>query len=117
LAHANAVAFCQQPNLQIVTTEWVITEVADGMARSRDRARFTQFAQQLPDAPNIRIITANTEAFHRGLKDYCRHADKEWSLTDCISFAVMRDEGLTDALRRQSRNRTRNIFFATLHAL
>jgi predicted nucleic acid-binding protein len=25
-------------------------------------------------------------------------ADKEWGLTDCISFVVMQEQGLTDAL-------------------
>jgi hypothetical protein len=29
---------------------------------------------------------------------YFQRRDKEWSLTDCISFTVMSDEGLTDAL-------------------
>ena len=29
---------------------------------------------------------------------YSRRPDKEWSLTDCISFVVMSDEGLTEAL-------------------
>jgi predicted nucleic acid-binding protein len=98
VAHARAVAFCQQPELQITTTEWVIAELADGMARSRDRARFIPFVQQLPDAPNIRVVPANSETFGRALAEYCRHKDKEWSLTDCISFVVMRDERLREAL-------------------
>jgi predicted nucleic acid-binding protein len=29
---------------------------------------------------------------------YAQRLDKEWSLTDCITFAVMAREGLTDAL-------------------
>jgi predicted nucleic acid-binding protein len=29
---------------------------------------------------------------------YLNRPDKEWSLTDCISFVVMEREGLTDAL-------------------
>ncbi len=34
----------------------------------------------------------------RGFELFSRRADKEWSLTDCTSFVVMREEGLTDAL-------------------
>jgi len=29
---------------------------------------------------------------------FARRADKEWSLTDCISFVVMRERGIRDAL-------------------
>jgi uncharacterized protein len=33
----------------------------------------------------------------QGLRSQAR-PDKDWFLTDCISFVVMQDEGLTDAL-------------------
>jgi len=36
--------------------------------------------------------------FDRGCELYISRSDKEWSLTDCISFVVMRREELTDAL-------------------
>jgi predicted nucleic acid-binding protein len=29
---------------------------------------------------------------------YRKHADKEWGLTDCLSFVVMTRRGLTEAL-------------------
>ena len=43
-------------------------------------------------------MDATSELFERGLALYNARPDKEWSLTDCISFVVMADEGLTDAL-------------------
>lgn len=36
--------------------------------------------------------------YERGLDLYARHPDKGWSLTDCISFAVMTDRGIVEAL-------------------
>ena len=36
--------------------------------------------------------------FERGLDLFVNRPDKEWSLTDCISFVVMREHGLTEAL-------------------
>jgi predicted nucleic acid-binding protein len=36
--------------------------------------------------------------FDAGLELYSRRPDKEWSLTDCISFVVMEEHGLTEAL-------------------
>jgi len=44
------------------------------------------------------VILLSTEVFSRGLLLFDSRADKEWSLTDCISFVVMEDRGLTDAL-------------------
>jgi predicted nucleic acid-binding protein len=32
------------------------------------------------------------------LQLYRSRHDKEWSLTDCVSFVVMQDEGISDAL-------------------
>lgn len=34
----------------------------------------------------------------RALEIYSNHVDKEWGLIDCVSFVVMKDEGLTEAL-------------------
>jgi predicted nucleic acid-binding protein len=36
--------------------------------------------------------------FARGLKLYGERRDKSWSLTDCISFEVMKDRAISDAL-------------------
>ncbi len=36
--------------------------------------------------------------YRRGLDLYAQRADKGWSLTDCISFVVMAEEGLREAL-------------------
>ena len=36
--------------------------------------------------------------FEAGLELYLNRPDKDWSLTDCISFVVMEQEGLTEAL-------------------
>jgi predicted nucleic acid-binding protein len=36
--------------------------------------------------------------FDQGFELYARRLDKDWSLTDCISFVVMREHGLTHAL-------------------
>jgi predicted nucleic acid-binding protein len=35
---------------------------------------------------------------HSSLSPYYDRPDKHWSLTDCISFVVMTDHGLNEAL-------------------
>jgi len=44
------------------------------------------------------VVPASTELVKAGLDHYRRRPDKDWSLTDCISFVVMQREGITEAL-------------------
>ena len=38
------------------------------------------------------------ELLDRGVERFRKRPDKDWPLTDCISFVVMEDEGISDAL-------------------
>ena len=48
--------------------------------------------------PAFQCVRATSELIQRGRKLYRERADKEWPLTDCISFVVMQDHGLSEAL-------------------
>ena len=63
-----------------------------------ERMAAADFTQRLRKAPNTRIVPATEELLWRGFALYRSREDKEWSLTDCISFIVMADEALTEAL-------------------
>jgi predicted nucleic acid-binding protein len=75
-----------------------LTEVADALAAPSDRAEFLRLLQALRDDPRCTIVPASQDLFERGVRFYAERADKGWSLTDCISFVVMQEHGLTDAL-------------------
>ena len=49
-------------------------------------------------SPAIRVVPASRPLFEEAIALYASRLDKNWSLTDCISFVVMRDEGITQAL-------------------
>ena len=83
---------------QIVTTAWVMTELADGLADTSGRALFRPFLARFQSDPRGVVIPFSQELFERGADLYDRRPDKEWSLTDCISFIVMQDHGITEAL-------------------
>lgn len=96
--HARVVAAACELRESIITTEWVLAEFADALAESASRHLVPHFIRDLEQDPKVRIIRASTGLFRRGLQLYDERPDKEWSLTDCISFVVMADEGLHDAL-------------------
>jgi hypothetical protein len=82
----------------LLTTAWVLLELANALSASRSRARFGQVLAGLRAGPNVEIIAPDAELFERGCLLYIDRADKEWSLTDCISFEAMSERGLTEAL-------------------
>ena len=81
-----------------MTTQWVLTEVADAFADIPARRMLQAKFVLLDEDPGTQITPASAELFERGLWLYNARPDKGWSLTDCISFVVMTDEGLTEAL-------------------
>jgi predicted nucleic acid-binding protein len=97
-AHQGASIFYDAFDGELVTTEWILTELGDGLAEVSDRQTFIDFHTALRDDPVVKIILSNNELFTAGVKLYAMRRDKEWSLTNCISFVVMQREELADAL-------------------
>ena len=97
-AHELAVSCATSLVAPLVTTAWVLTELADGMANKSDRAECIAFIDELRRSPKVIIVPSTPELFERGLGLYRNRPDKDWSLTDCISFVVMQREGISEAL-------------------
>ncbi len=96
--HQEALAFYGDATLHFVTTEWVLTELADANADPARRPGFRRLFGLLEKDDHAQILPASHELFRRGLELHFSRPDKEWSLTDCMSFTAMSDEGLTEAL-------------------
>ncbi|MCG3199023.1 MAG: hypothetical protein GHCLOJNM_03531 [bacterium] len=97
-AHSRAREYSSRERVLTVTTEWVLTEVANNMTAIPFRGSFLRILQDLEINPYCRIIPSTQELFRAGVDLFSRRPDKEWSLTDCISFVVMEREGLSQAL-------------------
>jgi uncharacterized protein len=97
-SHHRAVAILKDLRNEIVTTAWVLTEVADGLALARNRAGFGRLLQVLQNNSWVTIRSADQALFDEGVRLYVTRPDKDWSLTDCISFVVMQERGMTEAL-------------------
>ena len=91
-AHAQAVKLGGRPDLDLLTTSWVLTEVVDALATPGHRAVAAALVRKLQRDAHITIVVATQDWFDRGLELFEARNDKAWTLTDCISFAVIRDQ-------------------------
>jgi predicted nucleic acid-binding protein len=84
--------------IRVVTTQAVVVEVGNALSKRIVRNRAVALLDLFDRNPLIEVAPISEELFERGTTLFRRHQDKDWGLTDCISFVVMRDRGLTDAL-------------------
>jgi uncharacterized protein len=97
-AHPRATQWAAEFDGRVVTTQWILAEVADAFSGSVIRHKIKPTLDSIASDPDATVLPASPESFARGLELYHTRPDKEWSLTDCISFVVMADEGITEAL-------------------
>ena len=96
--HAAATELAETFRGAIVTTEYVLLEAANWLARSGDRQVFVELLRQIRADRRTTVVSGTSALFERGLDLYSRRQDKDWSLTDCSSFDVMREHGLVEAM-------------------
>lgn len=82
----------------MITTRAVILELGNAFARVDRRAAGMALLDSLERDPDVEIVPLSEELYRQGAELYRQHRDKDWGMTDCISFAVMRSLGLQHAL-------------------
>jgi predicted nucleic acid-binding protein len=82
---------------RVRTTEAVLVEVGNALgAYLREAA--VAFIDSCYETDNIEVVPIDTPLLKRAVRLYEMHQDKSWGLTDCLSFLVMRENGLTLAM-------------------
>jgi predicted nucleic acid-binding protein len=96
--HVRAQQWSLQISGRIVTTAAVLLETANTLARPAWRSSCVALINHLEQRSDIRVVSLAQELWRRGWDLFCDRPDKSWSLTDCLSFLIMQDENLHDAL-------------------
>jgi len=82
----------------LVTTDWVLAETGNGLARTAARKRFVRAVRRFLESSSSRFVRIDSPTFRAALDLYAQATDKTWGLIDCASFVVMRSMKVTDAL-------------------
>lgn len=96
--HSRAVAWHRAISDPVLTTEYVIWELLNTFSAVNDRAKGHDALAMIRAHSGWTLVGANPQLFEAGATMHRQHADKEWSLTDCVSFVTMRQNGIQKAL-------------------
>lgn len=99
--HNRAVQLANQlekSHTKLVTTRAVLLEIGNALSKQRYRSASVQLLVALEADPTVDIIPLTDQLYDRALRLYRDRPDKEWGMIDCISFIVMEDRGISDAL-------------------
>ena len=79
------------------STDFVFLEVADALNNPRFRKQTIMFINRFKRLPDLDVIPVSDSLFQQEWQLYTQRLDKDWGLTDCISFVVMQQENITEA--------------------
>lgn len=83
---------------RLVTNQAILLEIGNALSKQRYRAAATQLLESLETDPSVEVVLLTNSLYRLAFNLFKQREDKEWGLVDCISFIVMQDRGITDAL-------------------
>lgn len=99
--HATALSMTAEiGEARIVTTEMVLVELLNSFSEGGPAVRkvAANAVEALRRNIGVTVEPQTPEQFAAGLRVYARSLDKDWSMTDCVSFQVMDRLGISSAL-------------------
>jgi predicted nucleic acid-binding protein len=99
--HSKAIELSDQLQREgrgFVTTHAVLLEIGDAFSKKQLRRVGVEMLRRIALDTSIQILPLSEALYRRAFELYRDRPDKDWGLTDCISFVVMTERGMTDAL-------------------
>jgi uncharacterized protein len=100
-SHLRAVKLADQieiNKIRLVTTQAILLEIGNALSKQRYRAAAIQLLESLETDSSIEVVLLTNSLYRSAFNLFKQRKDKEWGLVDCISFIVMQNRGITDAL-------------------
>jgi uncharacterized protein len=81
----------------LVTTDAILLEIGNALSRNF-KIESVQIIEEFLTSDDVQVIHLAPPLFRKAFYLYKSHSDKSWGLIDCVSFVVMRETGITEAL-------------------
>jgi len=96
---------CVQPFQQrlgegqgLITSSVVLLEVGNWLSPFSSRRLASELYERIRRSQCIEVVELTSDLFRKGCQLYGHRLDKDWGVIDCISFTIMQERGITDAL-------------------
>lgn len=87
----------QYSSFPFITTDAVLLEIGNALAKSF-KPQGIEVIQYFSESPEVTVVHSNAVLFQQAFNLYQTYIDKSWGLVDCLSFTVMKEMQITDAL-------------------
>jgi len=85
--------------VRIVTSELILDELLNNFSSNSQLKKVAaNFVEQIENNNNINVIIQTPEDRQEALELYKKYTDKQWGITDCISFNIMKATNINKAL-------------------
>lgn len=101
-AAAKIVAAARKRKRGFVTTDYVLDETATLFKARRKTHLLSNLFERLDASHACRTVWTDSQRFHEARRFYLKHADQDWSFTDCLSFCVMAECRIREALTKDA---------------
>ncbi len=99
---AKIVAAARKRRRGFVTTDYVLDETATLLKARGKTHLLAELFERLDQSKACRIEWTDSQRLHDVRAFFLKHADQEWSFTDCLSFRLMAELRLVDALTKDA---------------
>ena len=82
---------------RFLTTDYVIDETVTLLLVRHSHSAAADFLQAVTTSESLQLQWVSPDRFHAAAAFFARHNDKEWSFTDCVSFALMHELNIRDS--------------------
>ena len=88
----------QSRQLRMLTTNAVVFEIGNGLAKPKFRSTAIELMTSIFTDPRIEVVHVTPSLVQRAFDLFRLRPDKAWGMTDCVSFVVMEERGIQEAL-------------------
>jgi len=81
----------------LIITDVVLLEIGNALARDYKKEAIEIF-ESFRTSKEVLIVELSLEFFDKAFELYKKYTDKDWGMVDCISFIVMREYEVRNAL-------------------